>query len=149
MWKKVWKLKLTGNDHYIVIPNHQIIISVNDYSECYLWDISFYFYLDLNYFLKSSILPALCVRAYSAAQSCQTLYHPMDWSPPGSSVHGILRLRILEWVVIPFSWESSQPRNRTLHCRWILYHLSHQGSHSKHYYRHFHYCYFCYPLLNW
>ena len=113
MWKKAWKSKLTGNDHYIVIPNHQIIISVNDYSECYLWDISFYFYLDLNYFLKSSILPALCVRAYSAAQSCQTLYHPMDWSPPGSSVHGILRLRILEWVVIPFSWESSQPRDRT------------------------------------
>ena len=34
----------------------------------------------------------------------------MDYSPPGSSVHGILQARILEWVAIPFSRESSQPR---------------------------------------
>jgi len=37
----------------------------------------------------------------------------MDWSPPGSSVHGILRARIPEWVAIPFSRGSSQPRDRT------------------------------------
>ena len=37
----------------------------------------------------------------------------MDSSPPGSSVHGILQAGILEWVAIPFSRESSQPRNRT------------------------------------
>jgi len=36
-------------------------------------------------------------------QSCLTLCHPMDCSPPGSSVHGILQARILEWVAIPFS----------------------------------------------
>ena len=35
------------------------------------------------------------------AQSCLTLYNPMDCSPPGSSVHRILQERILEWVVIP------------------------------------------------
>ena len=34
------------------------------------------------------------------AQSCPTLYNPMDCSPPGSSVHGILQARILEWVAI-------------------------------------------------
>ena len=34
-------------------------------------------------------------------QSCPTLCDPMDYSPPGSSVHGILQARILEWVVIP------------------------------------------------
>ena len=39
----------------------------------------------------------------SAAQSCPTLINPMDYSPPGSSVHGILQARILEWVVIHFS----------------------------------------------
>ena len=39
----------------------------------------------------------------SVAQSCPTLYGPMDCSPPGSSVHGILQARKLEWVVIPFS----------------------------------------------
>ena len=38
----------------------------------------------------------------------------MDGSPPGSSVHGILQARILEWVAIPFSRGSSQPRSPTL-----------------------------------
>ena len=37
----------------------------------------------------------------------------MDYSPPGSSVHGILQVRILEWVAIPFSRGFSQPRDRT------------------------------------
>ena len=46
-------------------------------------------------------------------QSCPTLCDPMDCSPPGSSVHGILQARILEWVAISFSRGSSQPRNRT------------------------------------
>ena len=42
------------------------------------------------------------------AKSCLTLCDPMDCSPPGSSVHGILQARILEWVAMPFSsW--SQP----------------------------------------
>ena len=36
-------------------------------------------------------------------QSCPTLCDPMKWSPPGSSVHGILQARILEWIAIPFS----------------------------------------------
>ena len=47
------------------------------------------------------------------AQSCPTLCNPMDCSPPGSSVHGILQARILEWVAISFSRGSSQPRDRT------------------------------------
>ena len=37
------------------------------------------------------------------AQLCPTLCDPMDCSPPGSSVHGILQARIMEWVAIPFS----------------------------------------------
>ena len=37
----------------------------------------------------------------------------MDCSPPGSSVHGILQATILEWVSVPFSRGSSQPRDRT------------------------------------
>ena len=41
-------------------------------------------------------------------QSCLTLCNPMDYT-----VHGILQARILEWVAIPFSRESSQPRDRT------------------------------------
>ena len=42
------------------------------------------------------------------AQSCLTLCDPMDYT-----VHGIFQARILEWVAVPFSKVSSQPRNRT------------------------------------
>ena len=45
------------------------------------------------------------------AQSCPTLCEPMDCSPPGSSVHGIVQARILEWVAVSFSRGSSQPRD--------------------------------------
>ena len=99
------------------------------------------------------------------AQSCPTLYDPLDYR-----VHVILQARILEWVAFPFSRGSSQPRDGNqvscfagrfftswaqgrpkntgvgslsllqwifltqelnrylLHCRWILYQLSYQGS---------------------
>ena len=46
------------------------------------------------------------------AQSGPTLCNPMDCSLPGSSAHGILQARILEWVVMPSSRGSSQPRDR-------------------------------------
>ena len=45
-----------------------------------------------------------------ATQSCLTLCDPMDWSLPGSSVRGILQAGILEWVTMPSSRRSSQPR---------------------------------------
>ena len=61
----------------------------------------------------------------------------MDCSPPGFSVHGILQVRILEWVAISFSRGSAifptQGSNPDLpHCRQILYHLSHPGSPFSH-----------------
>ena len=52
----------------------------------------------------------MCVCIYTyiymkmlVVQSCPALCNPMDCSPSKSSVHGILQVRILEWVVIPFS----------------------------------------------
>jgi len=53
----------------------------------------------------------------------------MDCSPPGTSIHGILQARILEWVAIFFSRGSSQPRDGTWvsHTVGRLYCLSHQG----------------------
>ena len=48
-----------------------------------------------------------------AAQSGPIVCDPMDCSPPGSSIHGILQARILEWVAIPFSSRPSQPRDGT------------------------------------
>ena len=46
-------------------------------------------------------------------QLCPPLCDPMDCSPSGSSVHGILQASILEWVALPSSRGSSQPRDRT------------------------------------
>ena len=45
-------------------------------------------------------------------QSCLTFCDPMDCNPPGSSVHEIFQARILEWVTISSSRESSQPRDQ-------------------------------------
>ena len=59
-------------------------------------------------------------------QLCPSLCNPMDCSLPGSSVHGILQTRILEWVAMPSFRGSSQPRDQTcISCvscigRWIL-----------------------------
>ena len=70
-------------------------------------------------------------------QSCLTLCDPIDCSPPGSSVHGILQARILEWAAMPSSRGSSRPRDQTcvsyVSCivRQVLYHWCHQG--SQHY----------------
>ena len=47
------------------------------------------------------------------AQSCLTLWDPMNCSSPGSSVHGISQARILEWIAIPFSRRSYQPRDQS------------------------------------
>ena len=75
---------------------------------------------------SSRFINTACMCAKSL-QSCLTLCHPMDYSPPGSSVHGILQARILEWVTMPSSRGifPTQGSNlcllHLLHCRWILY----------------------------
>ena len=46
-------------------------------------------------------------------RSVVSLYDPMNYSLPGSSVHGILQARMLEWVAIPFSSGSSRARDWT------------------------------------
>ena len=57
----------------------------------------------------------MCVREREKSlQSCPTLFDPMDCSPPGSSVHAILQARILKWVAMPSSGESSQLWDQTI-----------------------------------
>ena len=81
----------------------------------------------LNYYLPSKKSTLCCLRPVSCsvrstvsmpfavlclvAQSCLTLWDPMDCSPPGSSVHGILQARILEWVAMLSSRGSSSSRD--------------------------------------
>ena len=67
-------------------------------------------------------------------ENYETLCHPMDCSPPGSSVHGILQARILQWVAMPSFRGSSWPRDWTrvscVSCigGQILYHECRLGS---------------------
>ena len=61
---------------------------------------------------RACVCVCVCV-CVLVAQLCPTLSNPMDYSPPGSSIHGILQARILEWVAIPFSRGSSGPRDRS------------------------------------
>ena len=72
--------------------------------------------LQSRYFLLESRvkewISCVCMPAESL-QSCPTPCDPMDYSPPGSSVHRILQARILEWIAMPFCRRSSQPRDQT------------------------------------
>ena len=69
-----------------------------------------------------------CDSGWCTAKSCPTLCDPMDYSPPGSSVCGILQARIMEWFALPSSWGSTWSRDQTCVCcvscasRGILYH---------------------------
>ena len=88
-----------------------------------------------NSLFKSLFPQYMCVVCYAKSlQLCPTLCDPMDYNPSGSSLHGTLQARVLEWVTISSSRGSSHPRDQT-HVSWIscigrqtLYHLSHLGS---------------------
>ena len=82
-------------------------------------------------FLRRFLLKTKAVTGLEVlvAQSCPTLCDPMDCSPPDSSVHGILQARTLQWVALLQGVFRTQGLNpRLLHCRQILYHLSHRGA---------------------
>ena len=70
-------------------------------------------------------------------KSCPTFMTPWTVACPAPLSMGFFQARILEWVAISFSKGSCRPRNRTqiscitgkfLHCRWVLYQLSYEGS---------------------
>ena len=78
-----------------------------------LWWPSPFFQKSMPCFLKSPpicscwwfchFLPTAAAAAAKSLQSCSTLCDPIDVSPPGSAVPGILQARIMEWVAISFS----------------------------------------------
>ena len=85
--------------------------------------------LVLNFYILSLPLFATSVHAVCVKwlHSCPTLCDPMDYSRPGSSVHGILQARMLERVAVPFSRGFSWPRDGThVFCvccisRWVVF----------------------------
>ena len=74
----------------------------------------FFFFLrrERRWFADIAVKVSMCMYAKSL-QSWLTLCNPMDCSPPGSSVYGILQARIVEWIDMPSSRGSSQPRDQT------------------------------------
>ena len=76
----------------------------------------------------------MCVYVCVYVQSCPTACGPMDCSPLGSSVLGILQARTLEWgchALLQGIFPTQGPNPGLLHCRQILYHLSHQGGEGQ------------------
>ena len=84
---------------------------VFNYSYDYLFSVLWGMYIGVGKWSKVFV-----------AQSCLTLGDPMNYSPPGSSVHRIFQARILEWVAMPSSRGSSWPRDWTcVLCRETLF----------------------------
>ena len=120
---------------FFIISNFTSKLMALSNNDCYV--LSIYCVTDLvvdNFHISLHFtLTIACVGAKSF-QSCPTLCHPRDCSPPRPSVHGILQARILEWVTMPSSRGSSRPRDRTqisyISCfdRQFLYHQRHLGS---------------------
>ena len=125
-----------GRDNYHLAACSQIpLLGRNMYATLRDWreSLKMVDYLNLWFNLSSNlnaffflVCVCVCVCAHGQSCLCLTLYDPMDYNPPGSSVHGIFQPRILEWVAISFSRGSSWPRDRTrVSCigMQILYHL--------------------------
>ena len=74
----------------------------------YHWEVVYWVGLPMVQAQQTDVLPSLSPWSeVKVAQSCLTLWDPMDYT-----VHGILQARILEWVAFPFSRWSSQPRDQ-------------------------------------
>ena len=94
-------------------------------------DLYYDFLLMILHFLSFFFKYRQHIHKCQCLSRVQLFANPMDCSPPGSSVHGILQARILEWVSMPSSRGPSRPRGQTRvfpHFRQIIYHVRHQGS---------------------
>jgi len=92
------------------VTNFKILscVSVSTISDCI-----YSFQLCLRFFDPRYCLSDICTCVHAKLlPSCPTLCNPMDSSPLGCSVHGIIQARILEWAAMPFSKRSSQPRDQ-------------------------------------
>ena len=78
-----------------------------------LWHSAFFIVQLSHPYMTTGKTIAWTAAAANSIQSCPTLCDPMDYSVPGSSLHGSLQARILEWVTMSFSRGSSRPRDRT------------------------------------
>ena len=115
----------------VAVPISHAIMRVKNWNNSHAINISlqpFCFPLWVQYSKNSTSYSTLYCKVIVESLSCVQLFcDPMDCSPRGSSVPGILQARILEWVAISFSRGSFQPRDRThVSClgRQILHHCA-------------------------
>ena len=92
-----------GEKHGVSMPSPGTLLSPHFHMLTNLVAVPLEFY--------GTFITEECV--WSVTQLCLTFCDPMDCSPPGSSVHGILQARMLEWVAMPSSRGSSCPRDQT------------------------------------
>ena len=86
------------------------------------------FYAKKSIYFIRIILNITCVCSCASCASCLTLCDPMDWSPPGSSVHGISQARILERLPFPFPGIEPMSLESPALSRHVLCHWCHLGS---------------------
>ena len=125
-WQKQWPVL---NATYVLDVEQDDVCTLSKVSKLQFSE-NITFITTLQAYLEDHMRKTSKKSEVKVAQSCLTLCDPTDCSPPDSSVYGIFPARILEWVAIPFSKGSSQPRDWT----WIsctadrfFYCLSHQG----------------------
>ena len=132
---------------YLVLDFYLLEVFKSQFLFQYLWLVCSCFLFFLGSVLQQCIFLRICPflpgcpfywhifahmgrRACLVSQSCLTLCNTMDCSLPGFSVHGILQVRLLEWVTISYSRESSWCKDWThISCssctvRQILYHCA-------------------------
>ena len=91
---------------FIIDTHHLVRFSSSDpLSKILLLPLDYFLFIEIN-----SNFYVCCAMVSKLLQLCLTLCNPMDCNVPVSSVHGILQARILEWVAMPSSRGSSQPR---------------------------------------
>jgi len=113
---------------YLSFHKTSLIVTKERQSNSYQRD--FLGYQSSKSLRQRGVCVCVCVCVCVPAQSLSPvrLCNPMDCNPPGSSVHGILQAKVLEWVAISSCRGSSGPRDQThvscVSCvgRWILYH---------------------------
>ena len=132
--KKLTGIHITGNLFHLIM---KIVLCLGNICWVFMWDTDiimflpiqrvlvsylFSYFLVINFqimYLPSTWLPSQIIGHSQWKWKCWSLSHvqffatPWSVAPPGSSVHGILQARILEWVGIPFYRGSSQPRDQT------------------------------------
>ena len=135
MFQVIWRFpQVRGRFSGLVFPGHMDCLPwptpsprrhwfypyVTHSVQQFLWLADAWKVVDFPYFCLNSITFEYLWASFhgfnekkKSLQLCLTLCDPTDCSPPGSSVHGVLQARTLEWAAIPFSRGSSRPRDWT------------------------------------